>query len=380
MPSPERCDVLIVGGGPAGSTCARALRSAGLDVLVMDKQEFPRDKVCAGWITPAVVDLLDLNVEEYRRGRVFQPITAFLTGLGEEAQVPTGYDRPVSFGIRRCEFDHYLLRRSGARLALGEPLDSMRRTRRGWIVNDRIETRLVIGAGGHFCPVARHLGARPGRGETAVAAQEIEFELDAEQQRDCHVDADTPELFFCSDMKGYGWCFRKGNFLNVGLGREGGHQLSRHVQDFRASLIARGKISRDTPLDFHGHAYLLYSSARRVVVDDDVLLIGDAAGLAYPQSGEGIRPAIESALLAAQTVSAARGDYRYERLASYQRRLSARFGPRETTAARDGIVPGRFKQTLAGWLLRSRWFSRHVVLNRWFLHAQEKPLVTSLTG
>ena len=52
------CDVLIVGGGPAGSTCAWQLVRAGLDVLVMDKHIFPRDKVCAGWITPAVIESL----------------------------------------------------------------------------------------------------------------------------------------------------------------------------------------------------------------------------------------------------------------------------------------------------------------------------------
>ena len=52
------CDVLIVGGGPAGSTCAWQLIRAGLDVLVMDRRIFPRDKVCAGWITPAAIDLL----------------------------------------------------------------------------------------------------------------------------------------------------------------------------------------------------------------------------------------------------------------------------------------------------------------------------------
>lgn len=369
----ERCDVLIVGGGPAGSTCARALRRAGFDVLVLDKQAFPRDKVCAGWITPAVVDLLELDTEAYQQGRVFQPISAFLTGLEEGPQVATAYDRPVSFGIRRCEFDHYLLQRAGARLALDEPLASLERGSGGWLVNGRIETPLVIGAGGHFCPVARHLGARPGRGEVAVAAQEVEFELDPEQRRACRIDPSTPELFFCSDMKGYGWCFRKGNYLNVGLGREGGHQLSRHVQAFRAALVARGKIPPSTPTDFHGHAYLLYTSARRAVVDDGVLLIGDAAGLAYPQSGEGIRPAIESALMAAQIVCAARGDYRRERLASYQRRLHARFGLRPAPAA-EGRVPERWKQRLAGWLLASRWFSRHVVLNRWFLHAHEKPL------
>ncbi|MCC6301950.1 MAG: NAD(P)/FAD-dependent oxidoreductase [Gammaproteobacteria bacterium] len=374
-PPSEGCDVLIIGGGPAGSTCARALRRAGLDVLVMDRQEFPRDKVCAGWITPAVVDLLELETEEYRQGRVFQPITSFLTGIEGGRQVATAYGREVSFGIRRREFDHYLLQRSGARLALGEALDSMRRTERGWVVNDRVETRLVIGAGGHFCPVARYLGARPGRGEVAVAAQEIEFELDAEQQRACRIAPHTPELFFCDDMQGYGWCFRKGNFLNVGLGREGGHNLSRHVQAFRAALIAQGKIPPGTPTDFHGHAYLLYSSARRIVADDGVLLIGDAAGLAYPQSGEGIRPAIESALMAAQCVLAARGDYRRDRLTPYQERLAARYGLRAEPASR-GVAPERLKQALASWLLRSRWFARHVVLDRWFLHAHEKPLIT----
>lgn len=371
----ETCDALIVGGGPAGSTCARALRRAGLDVLVMDKQEFPRDKVCAGWITPAVVDLLELDTEAYRRGRVYQPITSFLTGIAEGSQVATEYDHAVSYGIRRCEFDHYLLQRTGARLALGEPLSSLERRSRGWLVNGRIETRLVIGAGGHFCPVARHLGAKPGRGEVSVAAQEIEFELDAEQQSACRIDAHAPELFFCGDMKGYGWCFRKGNFLNVGLGHEGGHQLSRQVQAFRASLIAQGKIPHSTPTGFHGHAYLLYSSARRVAVGDGVLLIGDAAGLAYPQSGEGIRPAIESALMAAQTVCAARGDYRPERLMPYQRQLDARYGLR-TAPAPERVLPEQWKQRLAGWLLASRLFSRHVVLNRWFLHAHEKRLVT----
>ena len=50
----ERCDVLVVGGGPAGSSCARALHDAGLDVIVLDRAVFPRDKVCAGWITPQV--------------------------------------------------------------------------------------------------------------------------------------------------------------------------------------------------------------------------------------------------------------------------------------------------------------------------------------
>src|SRR5205823_7702903 len=115
----DSCDVLIVGGGPGGSACAHKLREAGADVIVMDRAAFPRDKVCAGWITPQVIADLHIGVDEYRHDRTFQPITGFRTGLvGGTGEMETTYDRPVSFGIRRCEFDHYLLQRSGARLRL----------------------------------------------------------------------------------------------------------------------------------------------------------------------------------------------------------------------------------------------------------------------
>ena len=119
----DTCDVLIVGGGPAGSACAWKLRQAGLDVVVMDAAVFPRDKVCAGWITPRVMDELEIDAEQYGHGRTLQPITGFRTGLvGGREEVETAYDHPVSFGIRRCEFDHYLLQRSEARTRHGQAL------------------------------------------------------------------------------------------------------------------------------------------------------------------------------------------------------------------------------------------------------------------
>ena len=76
----ERCDVLIVGGGPSGSSCAWGLRDSGLDVLVLDKSVFPRDKVCGGWITPRVLAELKIDPSDYARERTMQPITAFRVG------------------------------------------------------------------------------------------------------------------------------------------------------------------------------------------------------------------------------------------------------------------------------------------------------------
>ena len=379
----ESCDVLIVGGGPAGSTCAWKLRKAGLDVIVLDKKNFPRDKTCAGWITPAVVDELQLDIADYADSRIFQPIAGFRTGTIGGRVVDSHYDKPVSFGIRRCEFDDYLLRRSGARLRLGERIESIERSRAGseWIINGSILTPMLIGAGGHFCPVARSLSSsHSGRGngrvkELVVAAQEIEFEMSERQLNECAVQAAVPELYFCSDLMGYAWCFRKGNVLNVGLGREDNVRLTEHVSAFCELMKRQNRIPIDMSERFHGHAYILYGHTARNLVDDRVLLIGDAAGLAYPQSGEGIRPAVESAMMAAEVIASARGDYKRETLQSYVDQITKRFGSREPKTSASAMLPRGLKEKLAAWLLATHWFSRHVVIDRWFLHAHEPAFV-----
>lgn len=375
----EHCEVLIVGGGPAGSTCARALTRAGLDVVILDKASFPRDKVCAGWITPQVIEELELDLNDYRRTRVLQPITSFIAGLGTYPAQRVAYDRAVSYGIRRCEFDEYLLRRSGARLTLGESLQNLKRQGTGWLVNGRIEAQLLIGAGGHFCPVARTLGAQLGKDEQAIYAQEIEFALNDAQAERCAVLPEQPELYFSEDLKGYGWCFRKGGYLNVGLGREGNHQLAQAVHDFAQWLVSIGRIPADLPSKFKGHAYILYAQGRRQAYDDGVLLIGDAAGLAYTQSGEGIRPAIESGLLAAQVIQAARGDYTKAKLADYEHRLHARFGARDATPAGASVIPASVRSAIARSLMRTQWFTRRFVIDKWFLHADQPALAATST-
>jgi geranylgeranyl reductase family protein len=372
------CDVLIVGGGPAGSSCAWRLRGAGLDVLILDKHTFPRDKVCGGWITPQVLDELQIDLADYASGRAFQPIRGFRTSRIGDPEIESDYGRVVSYGIRRLEFDEYLLRRSGARVIEGVPFERLERDRKGWIVNGNIQADLVIGAGGHFCPVARYMGAKMGR-EEIVAAQEAEFEMNAQQQEECSIRPEMPELYFCADMRGYGWCFRKGNILNVGFGRLDRHSLSKQVTEFLEFLKDTGKVAFDLPANILGHAYLLYSKTTRKLVDDGLMLIGDAAGLAYSQSGEGIRPAIESGLLAAKVIAEAAGDYSAESLRVYTQLLSERFGStRGDWATNLGRkLSPRLLSGIARQLLRTEWFPRRVVLDRWFLHSNESALRTS---
>jgi len=198
----DTADVAVVGGGPAGSTVAWRLKKAGFRVALLDRALFPRDKVCAGWITPSVVESLELNLEDYRYKRVFQPIRGFQVSLMGGSSTEIRYPEIVSYGIRRYEFDEYLLRRSGADLHLGEPLHTIRREGPGWILNEKIKTPLLIGAGGHRCPVARYPGKdREDHGERVIA-QEAEFKVPEGKEGEYRVEPQRPELYFNDDLKG----------------------------------------------------------------------------------------------------------------------------------------------------------------------------------
>lgn len=370
----DKYDVLIAGGGPAGSSCAWKLRRSGLDVAVIDKATFPRDKVCAGWITPQVVEDLAIDVEEYRATRTFQPITGFRVGLmGATGTIDVTYDRPVSFGIRRCEFDHYLLHRSNARLLLGQSASTIRRDGTEWVVNESIRTKMLVGAGGHFCPVARMMKERPAPA-TLIAAQEVEFAIDPADAAAFAVDGQVPELYFCQDLKGYGWCFRKQRFINIGFGRLGAHGLPKQTAEFVEFLARSRRIPAEQDWRWRGHAYLLAGPSGRNPVDDGVMLVGDAVGLAYPQSGEGIRPAIESGLMAAAAILRAGGGYTRDRLDTYRRDVARRFGTSDLARVLSTVVPQGVSMSVARRLLDNHWFVRHFVINRWFLHAHQPAL------
>lgn len=352
----ERADVLIVGGGPAGSTCATALAAAGRDVLVVDAAVFPRDKPCGGWITPEVLEEIPFSIESYAEDHVAQPISRFRVGRIDGRVVDVDYGAPVSYGIRRTEFDAELLRRSGARVLEGERVRTIERDGGAWVLNRNLSAPILVGAGGHFCPIARHLG-EPADPASVVVAREIEFVLSDEDASRCGVEEDQPELYFCGDLRGYGWCFRKQNFLNIGLGRLDSRRLSTHVEAFVAFLLRERRIDAVPEDGWRGHAYEIRQGRSRRVSGDGIVLVGDAAGLAAPASGEGILPAIVSGRLAAEAIVESR-------LMDYENRLDHQFGPRPSARR----LPDRIAGVLGSALLAIPGFARRLVLDRWFLH------------
>ena len=367
----ERCDVLVLGGGPAGSSCAWGLRDSRLEVVVVDRAEFPRDKVCAGWITPQILTALGIELDDYQKERVLQPIRGLSVARQGDVSTLVDCGEAVSFGIRRCEFDHYLLERTNARLELGQPALDLRREAGRWVLNGRLAARVLVGAGGHFCPVARELGARPGGSERpSMLAREVEFEMTPEQQRACAVRPELPALVVSRDLRGYGWVLRKGNWLNVGLGRKDGRDLPRRAEEFLNWLAATGRVPAGVPRGLHGQAYLRNTASKRPLAAEGVLLVGDAAGLAYGRSGEGIRPAVESGLLAARAIAAGIRRPPVEMARVYARAVLARFGgrPGRPRSELTRLLPESWRGGLAHQALASPWFARRVVVDRWFLH------------
>jgi menaquinone-9 beta-reductase len=356
----QRADVVVVGGGPAGASCAERLVAAGMKVLVVDRARFPRDKPCAGWITPEVERAARLELAEYARCRTLQPIRRFRVGWIGGGAREVDYREAVSFGILRREFDAFLLERSGARVCV-EGVVSLRRARGRWLVNERITAPFLVGAGGHFCPVARELkGDGVSRG--VVVAQEMEIRLTPVQASLCRVEADRPELDFTSDLSGYGWCFRKGDHLNVGLGRREPKAIVRDMRSYLDWLTRSGRIPMGLETPLRGHAYRLREGTPPRVAGDGVLLVGDSAGLAHAASGEGILPAILSGQVAAEVLLDAAGGAPGA-LDGYPARLAATIGPRP-----EWSVPGPLRALAGRALLGSAWLTRHVVLDRFFLH------------
>jgi flavin-dependent dehydrogenase len=306
-----------------------------------------------------VFSLLDLDPADYRAsGRTLEEITAFRTSVIGQRSIETAYPNAVSYSARRCEFDEFLLRRSGATVFENTPVHTVRREGEAWRVDDRFAAPVLIGAGGNFCPVAKSL--RPASSTvTPVVAKETEFRW----ERPPSSSLRAPALFFCRDLNGYGWVVPKGEYVNVGIGRRESQGFLSHVHAFIAFLEREGIVSGVAKARWCGHAYLASGVGSSPVIGPGVMLVGDAAGLAYPESGEGIKPAVESGRLAAETLIAAGGRYNTADLQPYAQTLRARHplvAPRSAALEAVTAAVGRM-------VLRSPGLTRRLVLDRWFL-------------
>ena len=378
-------DVAIVGGGPAGSACAHALVAAGARVVVLDRARFPRVKLCAGWLSPAIWDALALSPAEYPRG-LWEWNVCHVHYQGADHAIPG-----KGWFIRRFELDDFLLRRSGAELRLGVHVKQLARDvdDDGWSLGlpggETVRARYLVGAGGTHCPVARLLA--PTRARRALGVQELELRADPAAIERTRMGRDgEPELVLFDDVAGYGWNVPKSDWLNVGCGTLDATVVHDAWRVTRDHLRAAHHVptAAEPELDHaKGHSYFLYDPGHLArAAGDDALLVGDALGLAHPITGEGILPAVVSGRCAAEAILAgdvddyprrlARdpviADYRrVHRLAAAAARLRHRSRARASRPSRGsrGSRLGRYAVARAfGWMFSGARLPAPRVLDR----------------
>ncbi|BAU63781.1 geranylgeranyl reductase family protein [Stanieria sp. NIES-3757] len=298
----EYYETIIVGGGPAGSSCAWKLKKQGKEALIIDKEAFPRLKLCAGWISSRVMEMLEFTPDEYPHSMLTMHTQLYIAPI--PFPVVSSWMLPwrKDYSIRRIEFDHWLLQRSQAPVKTHQ-VKKIERQGEHYIIDDKYECKYLVGAAGTGCPVRRTFFPDRRVSEKLIVTLEKEFEY---PQRN-----NNTQIFFNDHgLQGYSWYAPKGNgFLNLGLGAVSSYfvqsktNLHDHFRWFLKDLVKRRLLDEKTSQELKpaGHGFYIFTNQGEVK-KDNCFLIGDSAGLATIDLAEGIRASVESGLLAADEI------------------------------------------------------------------------------
>ncbi|MEL6590276.1 MAG: geranylgeranyl reductase family protein [Bacteroidota bacterium] len=336
-------DIAIVGGGPGGTTCALRLADSGLKVVLLEKEQFPRDKICGDALSGKVVSTL-----KYVQPELVPSLYDFSEKLGswgirffapngQALDVPFKRERDTAsqnapgFISKRLDFDHFLWRevekRQHCTLIQNQRLQQATSSPDGIVLktaDHHIKAKLAIGADGAHSILAKELqGAR--KIEKAHHSGGIRAYFKG--VTDFH-DENFIELHYLKDLlPGYFWIFPLPNgWANVGLG-----MLTKDLSRLKVNLRQRlDQIIAEHPLiaprfeqaEQIGKTMgfgLPLGSKKRIISGDHFMLVGDAASLIDPFTGEGIGNAMLSGKIAAEKAMLAfeRQDFSAKALADY---------------------------------------------------------------
>jgi geranylgeranyl reductase family protein len=289
-------DVAIVGAGPAGAILARGVAAAGLKTLLIEKERLPRYKTCGGGVQHRVAKLLGCDVAPVVRTAVDRLVFTYRLSRPIERVSPV----PVIHMVMRDEFDAYLVEQAakvGVEVRDRTRVDRVDCSSDGVVLTTTggtVRAAIVVGADGANSRVARDVGLSGG--------VDLDLALEAEiptpdwlRQR----WATTALLDLGSLPSGYGWLFPKGDRLSVGVG--GPFKDRARLRPYFERLRRFLQLEDVPPERFSGHQLTLRRPGAPIVAGR-ALLLGDAAGLVDPFTGEGLLGAVVSARLATEPV------------------------------------------------------------------------------
>lgn len=288
-------DVVVVGAGPAGAILAYELAARGADVLVLEKESLPRYKACAGGITVRASQLLGLDITPIARETIYGA-----TVFCRDRHFTRRYDKPLIHTVMREEFDDFLIQRAkaaGATLLDNTPVRDLKEDDdAATIVTTEASflAKIVAGADGARSVVASSSGFM--RRSSYGMALEAEISVPTEKliQWDSLIGVSLGYL-----RGGYAWVFPKKEHLSVGIG--GPLNQAKRLKTCYLAVLASLNLDNSSVIRLRSQ-WLPMRREGETVCSRRCVLLGDAAGMVDPLTGEGIHHAVKSARIAAPVV------------------------------------------------------------------------------
>lgn len=295
----ESADVIVVGGGPAGSSAAYMLARQGINVLVLEKQRMPRYKTCGGGVNVRAAHHIPFSIEPV----VERVIHKYRFTYRGEKPFEKASVEPLTYMTQRMRLDQFLLeqaRERGTRVIEEVSVRKIYEKDASMVVEDSAgkiyRSQLLIGADGANSIVSRNLQLNEGIQREIALESEIVLPRETMSQWN---DMLAIDLF--SIWCGYGWIFPKQDHISIGVG--GPQKLFKQIKAYNTTYLGQNEVSEYPRQHFSGHT-LPVRKGFSPLTRGRALLIGDAAGLLEPFTGEGIGYAVRSGQLAAIAVEA----------------------------------------------------------------------------
>jgi geranylgeranyl reductase family protein len=336
-----RFDALVVGAGPAGSTTAYRLARAGARVCLIDRARFPRDKPCGGGLTLRAVRQLPFPVDPV----VEDTVDRLELGVGYRRRFCKRSEQPLVLMTQRRRLDAFLVEQAieaGVEFRDGVKATAVGADGSVAAGGERLAADVVVGADGANGVTARSLGLPPHEHGVALEGN-VGYE---HVPRDRFLGRAVIEVGVVAG--GYAWVFPKGDHVNVGVG--GWQREGPHLRERLSELCAAFDVDESRVRDLRGHRLPMRGATRRPV-SGRAALVGDAAGLVDPLSGDGMYEAFVSGRLAAEA-SLDLLEGRVTSLDPYADAFASTFAPLESVSWRAKLAFERFP-SVAYWLART---------------------------